>query len=153
MERESKPQDIPRKNPLKNGQPTQYNICQSISHWAAQCPDRNLDEVAMIANELVLQNSNDIVLQSLLSETWCSAVLDSGATSTVCGKVWFDEYFKSLPSEQQSKITYTTSSKPFRSGDGRQLTSVKAATIPATISSCKVEIKTDIIDSYIPLLL
>ena len=73
----------------------------------------------MIVHELVLQNSNDIALQSLLSETWWSTVLDSGATNTVYGKVWFDEYLKSLPSEQQSKITYTTSSKPFRFGDGR----------------------------------
>ena len=108
----------------------------------------------MIVHELVvLQNSNYIVLQSLLSETWCPAVLDSGATSTVCGKVWFDEYFKRLPSEQQSKSTYTRSSKSFRFGDGRQLTSVKATTIPATVGSCKVEIKTDIIDSDILLLL
>ena len=141
------------KNPLKNGQPARCNICQSINHWATQCLDRNLDEVAMIDHELVLQNSNDTVLQSLLSETWCSAVLDSGATSTVYGQVWFDEYFKILPSEQQSKITFITSSKQFRFGDGRQLTSVKAATIPATIGSCKVEIKTDIIDSDIQLLL
>ena len=137
------------KNPLKNGQPTRCNICQSINHWATQCPDRNLNEVAMIVHELVLQNSNDIVLQSLLSETWRSAVLDPGATSTVYSQVWFDEYFKSLPLEQQSKITYITSSKPFRFGDGRQLTSVKAASTPATIGSCKVEIKTDIIDSDI----
>ena len=118
-------------NPLKNGQPTRCNICQSINHWVTQCPDRNLDEVAMLVHERVLQNSNDIVLESLLSETWCSAVL-------------VDEYFiKSLPSEQQSKITYTTSSKAFRFGDGRQSISVKANTIPSTIGSCKVEIKTD----------
>ena len=37
--------------------------------------------------------------------------------------------------------------------DGRRLISVKPATIPATIGSCKVEIKTDIIDSDIALLL
>ena len=73
----------------------------------------------MIVHELVLQNSIVIVLQSLLSETWCSAVLDLGATSTVCGKVWFDEYFKSLPSEQQRKITFTRS-QPFSFGDGWQ---------------------------------
>ena len=90
------------KSPLKNEQPTRCNICQNINHWATQCPDRNLDEVAMIVLELVLQNSSDTVLQSLLSETWCSALLDSVATSAVCDKVWFDEYFKSLLSEQQS---------------------------------------------------
>ena len=45
------------------------------------------------------------------------------------------------------------SSKSFKFSDGGQLTSVKAATIPATIGSCKVEIKTDIIDSHIPLAL
>ena len=126
------------KTPLKNGQPTWCNICQNINHWAAQCPDRNLDEVAMIIHKLVLQNNSDTVLQLLLSETWSSAVLDLVATSIVCGKVWFDGYLKSLASEQKSKITYTWSSKPFRFGNNRQLISGKAATIPATIGSCKV---------------
>ena len=107
----------------------------------------------MIVHALVLQNSNDIALQSLLSETWWSTVLDFGATSTVYGKVWFDEYLNSLPSEQQSKITSSTSSKPFRFGDGRQLLSVKGATIRVAIGSSKVEIKTDIIYSDIPLFL
>ena len=102
---------------------------------------------------IILFVSNDIVLQLLISETWCSAVLESGATSTVCGKVWSDEYFKNLPSEQKSKITYTTSLKPFRFNDDRQLTPVKAATVPATIGFWKVEIKTDIIDSDISFLL
>ena len=40
-----------------------------------------------------------------------------------------------------------------RFGDGSQLTSVKAATIPATTGSFKIEIKTDTIDLDTPLLL
>lgn len=141
------------KNPLKNGQQTRCNICQSINHWASQCPDRSSEEVTYIVHELVLHNSNDVILQSLLSETWSCAVLDSGASSTVCGTTWFQEYMNSLSANEKESIVYTTSNKPFRFGDGREIKSTKAATIPANIGSHKVSIKTDIVDANIPLLL
>ena len=102
----------------------------------------------MTVRKLVLQNSTDLVFQSLLSETWCSAVLDSVATSTVCSKHGFDECLKNLPSEQESKVTYSISPKPFRFDRDEKLTSFVAATISATICSCKLEIKSDVINIH-----
>ena len=46
------------RNPQKNGQPTRYNICQNINHWATQCPDKNL-EVSCMVHEIIRQNSSD----------------------------------------------------------------------------------------------
>ena len=106
-----------------------------------------------MVHEIVLQNTDDSTLQTLLSETWSSAVLDSGACSIVCGKPWFDEFLNSIPTQEQSKIKYYNSSNPFRFGDGRQIKSLQSATIPAIIGQHKINIKTDIIDSDIPLLL
>ena len=106
-----------------------------------------------MVHEIVLQNTDDSTLQTLLSETWSSAVLDSGASSTVCRKPWFDEFLNSIPTQEQSKIKYYNSSKPFHFGDGRQIKSLQSATIPAIIGQRKINIKTDIIDSDIPLLL
>ena len=106
------------RNPQKNGQPTQCNTCQSINHWTTQCPDKNLDEVSCMVHEIILQNSSDTVLQITLSETWPSAVLDSSASSTVCGVKWFNEYVEGLPAQDKSKVTYENCNKPFRFGDG-----------------------------------
>ena len=95
-----------------------------------------------MVHEFVLQNSNELALQVLLSETWCSAVLDSGASSTVCGKQWFTEYNNSLSDKEKSTITFDTCNKPFRFGDRKQYYSSKAAIIPANIGQHKVNIKT-----------
>ena len=72
-----------------------------------------------MVHEIILQNSSDTALQILLSETLSSAVLDSGASSTVCGTQWFTEYTDSLSAQDKSKVTYEDYSKPFRFGDGK----------------------------------
>ena len=142
------------KNPLsKFGTQTKCRLCQSINHWEKDCPDRNINDVSFMLNEVVLQASNDAVLKTLVSETWCSAVLDSGATSTVCGKTWFDEFSSSLSATDQDKIQFSKSSKPFRFGDGKIVNSTKMAHIPAVIGDKCVTICTDIVDADIPLLL
>lgn len=106
-----------------------------------------------MVHEFVLQNSNELTLQVLLSETLCSAVLDSGASSTVCGAQWFTEYSSSLSEKEKTMIKFETCNKPFRFGDGKQYYSSKAAIIPANIGQHKVSIKTYIIDADIPMLL
>ena len=60
-------------------------ICQSINHWESKCPDKEAAEATFLINEVVLHANNDVVLKSLLSETWSCDVLDCGPTNTVCG--------------------------------------------------------------------
>ena len=142
------------KNPVNRmGDLTRCRLCQSINHWERECPDRNINDVSLVLNEVVLHISDDTVLKTMVSETWCSAVLDSGATNTVCGRTWFDEFASSLKQDDAASITFTESSKPFRFGDGKVVTSTKMATIPAFIGNTKVSINTDIVDADIPLLL
>ena len=93
------------------------------------------------------------VLQKLLSETWSSTVLDSGASSTVCGAQWFHEHTEGRSAQDKSKVTYEDFSKPFRFGDGKKFLASKVATIPANIGPHKVGIKTHIVNTDIPLLL
>ena len=69
---------------------TKCNICQSVNHWVPDYPDKNLSEVTCLVNEIRLDQNNDD-LKSLVSETWNSALLDSGASSTVCGKECFKQ--------------------------------------------------------------
>jgi len=131
---------------------TKCNVCQSINHWADQCPDREKDDVSYLVHELVL-HSEDNALQSLLSETWNSAVLDTGATNNVCGDKWFIELKNSLNESQLSRIEYLQSHKPFRFGDGNVVFSNKAVKIPVTIGKTNLMIQTNVVKSNLPLLL
>ena len=143
------------KNPLqRNGEQSRCRICQSINHWERECPDRRkINDVSLVLNEVILQTSNDVVLKNLVSETWGSTVLDCGATNTVCGRSWFDEFESSLSPDDVANIKYSESSKPFRFGDGKVVKSSKMATIPAFIGNKKLHINTDIVEADIPLLL
>ena len=49
-------------------------------------------------------------LKGLLSESWYVAVLDSGASKTVCGRVWLDSYIDSLSEGQKANIVFQTNS-------------------------------------------
>ena len=141
------------KNPLtRYGTQSTCRICHSINHWENECPDNNVNEVALMVNEVILHSSNDTILKTLVSETWCSAVMDCGATNTVCGQPWFNEFESSLNAIDRSKISYADSAKPFRFGDGKIVKSNKMATIPAYIGEKRVLINTDIVDADIPLL-
>ena len=72
------------RNPTRNGTFTKFDICQSVSHRVPDYPDKNLSEVICLVNEIVLHQNDE--LNSLVSETRKYALLDFGASSTVCGK-------------------------------------------------------------------
>ena len=57
-------------------------------------------------------------LADLLNETWNSAVLDSGATKTVAGKVWLDNYVSTLPEMDRCKVKVSDCDRPYVFGDG-----------------------------------
>ena len=142
------------KNPLsKSGAQTRCRNCQSINHWENKCPDKEVSDTSLLLNEVVLHANDDVVLKTLLADTWSCAVLDCGATSTVCGTKWFDEFKSSLSPDLQNKITIEESSKPFRFGDGVIVNSTKRASIPAFIGQNYVQIVTEIVEANIPLLL
>ena len=92
-------------------------------------------------------------LKGLVAEAWNCAVLDSGATKTVCGRIWYNTYLQSLPITEYSLITSSESTNIFRFGDGQQIQSMRQVCIPVKIGSMDVMLETDIIDRDIPLLL
>ena len=116
-------------------------------------PDKNMDSITYMVHKITLLSSDNLLSLVLLSKTWCSAVLDSGTSSTVCGRLWFGEYVKSLLKEDKSKVLFEESSKPFWFRDGKQFVLSTAAIIQANIGQHQVSIRTNIIDLDIPLLL
>ena len=104
---------------------------------------------------LLFQNDFDHPknLITLVAESWNSAVLDSGATRTVCGRSWFQTYVDSLPDHERSKVTHASVRNLYRFGDENTALATESANIPAQLGQQKVLISTDIVDRDIPLLL
>ena len=165
------------KNPLdKSGNITRCAICESVNHWANQCPDRkkthntyhqeNSDQEesdndfesyhTQADYDIELYQTDEVnptKLSTLLQESLGACVLDSGATKTVCGHLWFTCYLDMLSEKQKSQIVYLSSDSCFKFGDGARVRSKKKVKIPATIGNSSVTIESDVIDSNIPLLL
>ena len=144
------------KNPIdSHGNISRYRICESINHWEDNCPDnpygKSKGKTGVVLYQSMLHTQKS--LQQVTGETLSAAVLDSGATSTVCRKMWIDCYKETLSDEDRLKVTKEASSTNFKFGDGRKIASIEKANIPAMISEQPVRIRTDIVREEIPLLL
>ena len=81
------------------------------------------------------------------------AVLDSACSSTVCGEMWLDNYLNSLSQQDRQRVTQTVGQKTFKFGGGERLESKGEYGLPAVIAGKEVTIRTDVVDSDLPLLL
>ena len=88
-----------------------------------------------------------------LGETLGSAVLDSGASSTVCGTKWYKCFLETLTDAQKKKIVKRKGVRTFKFGDGNKLNSLYKVILPCVIADIEVSIITDVMNSDIPLLL
>ena len=92
-------------------------------------------------------------ISELVAETWNSAVLDCGASKTVAGRHWFENYVNNLNEEDKTKVELSKTHVQYRFGDGKVVVSNEKAKIPAIIGQKKIFICSDIVDENIPLLL
>ena len=139
--RSTKPPMNPRDD---KGNITTCTICQSIMHWANQCPHRSSSgsntlltsdhtDIEHSSDQSAPDNITDYItlfqadldtpqqLTGLVAESLNCAVLDCGASKTVCGAKWFDILYESLSPEQQNEIKYSSSNRVFKFGDGNQV--------------------------------
>ena len=135
--------------PDHTGNPSKCTICHSIMHWYEDCPHKETDDEIT----LFTKGTQQKYTHYFTGETFNSAILDSGCSTTVCGKIWYDCYVDSLTDEQCKDIKEEESSTRFRFGDGVSIQSIKKAIIPAKIGNKNVKIETDIVEAEIPLLL
>ena len=146
------------KNPVdKNGRITRCSICESVNHWHQSCPDKPLsgNETYMVHEILLHQNEikDQKQLQTLVAETWNCGILDSGASKTVCGEKWLEEFIESLSLVDREKVQYYSSKSIYKFGDGERIQANGGARIPAFIGETAVQINTDIVTKELPLLL
>ena len=92
-------------------------------------------------------------LGELLPETWNAALLDTGATKTVSGRVWVDNYVSCLPEKEQKEVQFNKCETAYRFGDGKRVTANESVKLPAKIGKLLLWVTTDIVEKNIPLLL
>ena len=130
--------------PDKTGNPSKCSICESIFHWAPNCPDKGKRAKNVDIQLFTVQ------LFTFASEKLNRALLDSGCSKTVCGENWLKCYMDTLP--EDADVNRTTSDNHFKFGDGNVFPSKGQVNIPANIGKKAVHILTDIVDCEIPLL-
>ena len=162
-------------NPLdRDGKITRCRVCDSVNHYEWKCPDRRYNRESgtnsriFTSSDLNSSLSGDIYhavtlhaddfddptrLKGLLSESLASAVLDCGASKTVCGKVWYNTYIDTLTEDEKVRVKSYKSENVFKFGDGNVIKSLECVEIPVTIGKVNVYIRTDVVNTDIPLLL
>ena len=156
--------DKKKLNPLNlAGKITVYFNCGCKFHWSYDCPyihncrnkhggekekDSSMAHMVLMSQQKC-KNSGDI----FLGESLGSAVLDCGASSTVCGKEWYKCFLETLTDAQKKKIVKIKGVRTFKFGDGNKLNSLNKVILPRVIADIEVSIITDVVDSDIPLLL
>lgn len=129
------------------------NICESINHLANKCPDRNANYDTYNITLFQSNLNSDSCFRRFTGESFGAAVLDSGASKTVCGKTWIQCYTESLNEKEKHLVKSENSENIFKFGDGRKVKSMQKVLIPAKIGTSNVLIETDVVNEDIPLLL
>ena len=68
-----------------SGIPSRCAICESVYHWARDCPDKGKDP-GNVEITLFCKETEECYLESFLGESFNSAILDIGCSLTVCGE-------------------------------------------------------------------
>ncbi|PIK33185.1 hypothetical protein BSL78_30000 [Apostichopus japonicus] len=147
-------QTIRGTNPLNRfGKRTKCAVCESIFHWAKDCPDRNNMQqsvkVAESTDHCWVQKKQESVNMTLFSksedtrgkveneifmaESFGAAVLDTACTKTVCGIKWYEQYLDNLTEEERRQVINSESDQEFKFGDGDVFKSSQNSIIPAII--------------------
>ena len=92
-------------------------------------------------------------LKFFMVESWSSALLDCGASKTVCRKILLDQFIQNLHKIDQDQIKFSNSSHIYQIGDGHKIKAIRSTQIPVIIGSKKFQIETGVIEGDIPLLL
>lgn len=133
------------------GQPSMCNVCKSIMHYFKDCPHKDQKpKMTMFESEILLEQDED---HTLMAESLNKALLDTGASTTVCGKSWLGVYEESLTEKEKSEIEEYPSDKMFRFGNGNIVKAEVKKMIPVSLCDRDYLLETHVVNCDIPLLL
>ena len=135
--------------------------CQSEDHLIKDCPKNKTNmtdkrkQICLTSDIFEEQVITDEGVDDIftISETMNKALIDTGASATVCGKSWLKCYEDSLTPEEMSEIKEIETCKKFRFGDGRLIKAEKHLQIPVRVCNEEFMLNTHVVDCDIPLLL
>ena len=149
-----------RTNPKdRDGNVMACNICQSIYHFARQCPEMQKGSSTQYFSEdiALFQNLHDTsepnIMDRFTRDNFGLAVLDTGCNTTVCGKKWLDVYIDTLDKTGQESVSYREKEVNFRFGDNDSSRSSVQCTFPAIVCGKRVKIISQVVEDQIPLLI
>ena len=80
-------------------------------------------------------------------------VIDTGATKTAAGTIWYEKFLESLDSLYKKRLQESRDNRSFRFGNNMKFPSIKEVTIPLELGSMDTKLHVSIVDAHIPLLL
>ena len=136
----------------------QCYICGKDDHCFRDCPYNTFPQAQNNSGSKATFFKSDFALDEqestfLIGETTNKALLDTGASSTVCGRTWFTVYEESLTDKEKAEILSEDGVKSFKFGDGKAVTASEKKTIPITLCGNDILLEVHIVENDIPLLL
>ena len=101
----------------------------------------------------LFSGNNKYEVSELGREASGSMVLDSACSSTVTGTSWLDDYISLLNDTDRRAVVVFPGVRVFQFGGGTRLKSLGEYKLPAYVVGKRVMIRTDVVDSDIPMLL
>ncbi|XP_063692114.1 uncharacterized protein LOC134824261 [Bolinopsis microptera] len=100
--------------------PLRCHICKETDHMMRDCKYNTFGEkkLTFFESDFKLKDED----KCLMGESKNRALLDTGASSTVCGKKWLTVFEESLTSAEQEEVKVTSCEKNFCFGDGDAVT-------------------------------
>ena len=68
-------------------------------------------------------------LKFLMAKSWSSALVECGASKTVCGTIGLDQFIQNLAKIDQDQIKFSNSSHIYQFGDGQKIKAIKSSQI------------------------
>ena len=124
--------------------------CGEEGHKIVDCPQRKADRSKQYFQSFAHVQDEETFL---CHKTYNGALLDSGASATVCGEQWMRKYEYSLTSSEQLKIQEESCHQVFRFGDSDPIICTTRKNIPIRICGDDIMLWTYIVKNDIPLLL
>ena len=151
-----------RKNSDFKGNSYKCFECGSPNHFRNSCPRRiyemrsdtkyedKSDSECYISECYITTGEADKC--KMVGDSLNCAVLDTACSSTVCGLDWLNCFLDTLTDHDIKKVVVENSNMNFKFGDGSIIKSLKRVVFPAILAGYRCRIKTDVIDTDIPLL-
>ena len=140
------------------------HTCGQLGHFSKDCEynmhkisDKNEDpetaqKMTFFKSEFV-RNSLSEHWRELLGETANKALIDTGAVSTVCGRAWFENFWKSLSDEERREVRTEECNKTFLFGDRQESVAKVRKKLPVSICGVDILLSTYLVENDIPLLI